>query len=135
VGSQIWAVNNGGTSSGTVVIQKTVGLAVGQTSDFVEEIWFQNTNLGAYGTGVGLGAPGTGTLDASNTAWVNITSLNPNASFTTGSGSTYSGSPEAPEPDTLALFAAGLIGLAGAKRRLLASPPRVEANTSSKCHE
>jgi hypothetical protein len=114
VGSQIWSVNNGGTSSGTVVIQQTIGLAIGQTSNFVEELWFQNIAPGT--TGGFVPQAGTNTIDASNTAWLNITSLNSNATFTTGSGSTYSGSPEAPEPDTLALLAAGLIGLAVAKR-------------------
>jgi len=106
--SMLWTIDNG-PGGGTLTVTDAVNLAVGQTSDFVEQLWSDNQVSSLPGA--------TGAFDAASTAWLNIASENPNVTFTTGSGYMYSGDPEAPEPGTLLLFGAGIAGISTLARR------------------
>jgi len=106
----IWNVSDGESSGGLFTSTQVIDLPVGEATDFVQDLWLR---LGA--------TQGTTTFDASNTAWLNITSLDPGVTFSTGSGFTYSEDPEVPEPSALLPLSAALLGLvlrkAGGRRR------------------
>jgi hypothetical protein len=93
------SVSDGASSGGLYTSTRVIDLPVGESTYLVQDLWLR---LGA--------GQGTTTFDASNTAWLNITSLDPDVTFSTGSGFTYSGDPEIPEPSTLLLLSAALLG-------------------------
>jgi hypothetical protein len=100
------------TNSAIVYIQSGSSVTLGDLLQITDQV-----------VGYGGGYTSTATMNDSDTGFFTVTPVTPGFSFTTASGLTYSGDPDAvtatPEPATMLLMGAGLIGVGVAGRRKL----------------